>query len=196
MPKNLFNFTKDNLLKIKPPKMNRDIYKDAKEKGLILIVSYGGSKVFYLAANIQGAYHRIKIDKFPDISIAEARAKAIDIKNQIATGIDPTKKEDMSIDIEITFKELFDRYINDYAKHNIKSWKSDIADMDRKAKNLYDKKITSITRDDMQKIFNDLTIIGKYSANRFLSRLGTVFNKAIEWELLEKNPTLGIKKHK
>ena len=38
--RNSFNFIKDNLLKIKPPKTEREVYKDTKEKGLILMVSY------------------------------------------------------------------------------------------------------------------------------------------------------------
>lgn len=193
--KNSLNFTKDALLKIEPPKTSRDIYKDSKEKGLILIVSYGGSKIFYLYKLISGKPHRIKVGAFPDLSIAEAREKVLELKNQIAKGLNPAEEKSNSAK-ELTFKELFDRYVNEYAKHNTKSWKSVVSQMDRQAKHLYDKKISDIQKSDIIKTFNDLTNISNFAANRFLGISSPVFNKAIEWGLLEKNPTTGIKKHK
>lgn len=48
MSEKLSNFTKDFLHKIEPPQEKRAIYKDSKEAGLILIVSYGGTKTFYV----------------------------------------------------------------------------------------------------------------------------------------------------
>ncbi|XVN42363.1 MAG: hypothetical protein RCG15_07015 [Candidatus Rickettsia vulgarisii] len=45
-------FTKELLQEIKPPQEKRDLYKDTKEQGLLLIVSYGGSKIFYLGSII------------------------------------------------------------------------------------------------------------------------------------------------
>ncbi|WP_375327170.1 tyrosine-type recombinase/integrase [Candidatus Tisiphia endosymbiont of Nemotelus uliginosus] len=204
MTERLLNFTKDALYKIEPPKAKRNVYRDTKETGLILIVSYGGSKIFYLGRMIQKEYYRIKIGRFPDLSIVDARAKAAELKSQIAKGINPTKEnntvsndlDDLPTPEELTFKELFDKYIDNYAKHNIKRWQDRIAAMDRQAKHFYSLKISDIQRTDIQETFNDLTNVGKYTANRFLETLSSIFNKAIDWELLEKNPITGIKKHK
>lgn len=203
MAEKAFNFTKDRLIKIEAPKTNQDTYKDLGEKGLILIVSYGGSKTFYLAKKIQQKFCRIRIGRFPDLSLIEARAKAVELKNQIANGINPTKNSktipliDDDTNAEMTFKQLFDKYTSDYAKYNIKKWQEDIVMMDRRAKHLYNTGISSVSRDDMQQIFNLLTEnVGKIAANRFLQRLTGIFNKAIEWSLIDKNPTSGIKKHK
>ena len=191
------NLTKENIEKITFPEIKQNVYVDTKENGLILIVSYGKSKVFYLRATIDGRYRKIKLGSFPSMSLTQARAKAGDFKNQIVKGIDPTTKlTTPQQDEEMTFKQLFDKYIEDYAVHNTKSWKADIADINNKAYHLYNNKISSITKNDVQQAFNNSTIKGKYGANRFLDRIRTVFNKAIEWELLDKNPTSGIKKHK
>ena len=191
-----FNFTQDKLLKLTPPEINRDIYKDTKEKGLILIVSYGSSKIFYFYKKIQGKPYRIKIGAFPDLSIGEAREKVVDFKNQIAKGGNPAEDKN-KLSNEMTFKQLFDKYINEYAKHNTKSWKDDVAEMDRKAKHLYNVRLSGIARDDMNKLFNKITDnTGKGGANRFLDRLRAVFNKAIEWGWEGSNPTANIKKHK
>ncbi|EER22573.1 tyrosine-type recombinase/integrase [Rickettsia endosymbiont of Ixodes scapularis] len=204
MTEKLLNFTKDSLHKIEPPKEKRDVYKDSKEAGLILIVSYGGSKIFYLGKMIQKEYCRIKIGRFPDLSIVDARAKAAELKSQIARGINPIEESskvsnelnDLPISEELTFKELFDKYINNYAKHNIKRWRDCIATMNRQAKHFYPMKISAIQKADIQQTFHNLTKFGKYSANKFLEMLSAIFNKAIEWELLGKNPVTGLKKHK
>ncbi|WP_256621179.1 Arm DNA-binding domain-containing protein [Rickettsia sp. TH2014] len=79
-----FNFTKNNLLKIEPAREKRALYKDTKEKGLVLIVSYGGSKTFYLAQMVKDEYKRVKLGRFPDLPVEEARLKAAKLKYKIA----------------------------------------------------------------------------------------------------------------
>ncbi|BAG40637.1 putative integrase [Orientia tsutsugamushi str. Ikeda] len=50
---------------------------------------------------------------------------------------------------------------------------------------------------DIEQIFNDINKEQKYAtANLFLVNLGTIFNKAKKWRLIENNPTLVIDKHK
>ena len=70
MTKNL-NFTKTALLAIKPPLKPEnkkggvyDTYKDTKEKGLVLLVSNGGSKTFYLYRKINGRLNPHHWDNF------------------------------------------------------------------------------------------------------------------------------------
>ncbi|MDR0774174.1 MAG: tyrosine-type recombinase/integrase [Rickettsia sp.] len=188
-------FTRELLHEIAAPKVKRDVYKDTKEAGLILIVSYGGSKVFYLGTVISKKYHRIKIGSFPNLSITEARTKAIALKNKIAKGYNPLEAKS-KLSNELTFAELYDKYLNEYSKINNKRWQDYAASMNRYAKNLYPMKISTIQKVDIQELFNNLTKTGKYGANRFLDILSPVFNKAIEWELLKVNPVVGIKKHK
>ena len=67
--------------------------------------------------------------------------------------------------------------------------------MNRDGDDLYDKKISAITREDIQKIFNVISNRAKYSANRFFELLRVVFNKAIALGLLVKNPAIGIEEH-
>ncbi|MFP3120188.1 tyrosine-type recombinase/integrase [Rickettsia sp. R2] len=188
-------FTKEALHEIKAPQVKRDVYKDSKEKGLLLIISYGGSKIFYLGTVLSKKYHRIKIGVFPDLSIHDARAKASELKGEIAKGYNPVE-EKAKLSKELTFKELYDKYLNEYSKINNKRWKDYAASVDRYAKHLYNRKISSIQKADIQELFNNLTKTGKYGANRFIEILRPVFSKAIEWELLTINPVIGIKKHK
>ncbi|WP_342271903.1 Arm DNA-binding domain-containing protein [Candidatus Tisiphia endosymbiont of Parasteatoda lunata] len=88
------NFTQEAISKIISHKTKQEVYVDTKEPGLILIASPGknNTKVFYLRKTVDGTYRTIKLGKFPYMSVAEARNKAIELKAQIASGINPIKK--------------------------------------------------------------------------------------------------------
>jgi integrase len=199
MENSSFNFTKETIEKIVLPEKGRDTYKDTKERGLILMVSDTGVKGFYIAKNIKiqtgKKYYRKKIGDFPDLSISEARNKVFDLKAAITKGFNPYE-EIIKKSEKMTFKELINKYIEDYAKHNTKTWKECLASMNKKADSLYDMEISDIQKSDIQKIFNKVTTNGKYAANRFIEHVRAIFNKAIEWELLDKNPADRILKHK
>ena len=191
--KSLF-FTREALNNIKIPTEKQNIYRDTKEKGLFLIVSYGGSKTFYLGKKIQQLYQKIKIGRFPELSITEARTRASELKGEIAKGYNPAEERARLLK-ELTFKDFYDKYLNEYSKINNKRWKDYAASVDRYAKHLYPRKISTIQKIDIQELFNNLTKTGKYGANRFLEILSPVFSKAIEWGLIKVNPVIGIKKH-
>lgn len=128
----IFNFIEKKLMNIKPPKTGLDTYRDEKEKGLILRVSYGGKKVMKKA-------RMVRIGDFPDISIAEAREITLDVKNQVAKGLFPSINRNNRKSGGIVFKELFDKYIKDYAQYNLT--KKGIKDMSKQiiryAQNLF-----------------------------------------------------------
>lgn len=150
---------------------------------------------------------KIKIGVFPDLSIKEARKKARELKRLMAKGIDPREvRRQQYIEEnemrkrkaqEITFQELYYKYIEEYAKIYTINWQSNAARIYNYGKLLFLKKISEIKRKDIEQIFNDISKGGKYAtANQFLITLSSIFNKAIKWELIDRNPTLGIDKHK
>ncbi|WP_341793303.1 MULTISPECIES: tyrosine-type recombinase/integrase [unclassified Rickettsia] len=196
----LINFTKERLTKIAIPATGIRVYRDSKERGLILIASYGGSKVFYLYKTIDGKPERIKLGEFPYITIDEARIKAIELKTQVARGINPVKEkkaQKAALQGTLSLRELFNRYIDDYAKHNVVTWERLVLQMNRQAKTLYDRKLLDITTEDIQSVFNDLTVrISKVTANRFLTLINAVLNKGVKWRLLEKNPAISVERHR
>ncbi|SPR13988.1 phage integrase central domain-containing protein [Orientia tsutsugamushi] len=97
---------------------------------------------------------------------------------------------------DITFKELNNKYIEEYSKIYTINWKEYADRVHTYAQALYEKKISKIRMSDIEQIFNDISKEGKYAtANQFLVTLSSIFNKAIKWELIDRNPTLGIDKH-
>ncbi|WP_258230742.1 tyrosine-type recombinase/integrase [Orientia tsutsugamushi] len=97
---------------------------------------------------------------------------------------------------DITFKQLCDK-CEEYSKIYNTSSKGSTARIHNYGKPLFLKKINEVKRNDIEPIFNDISKEEKYAtANLFLITLRTMFNKAIKWELMDRNPTLRIDKHK
>ena len=197
MATNKLNFTKAALLKApSPPKGKLDYYKDLREGGLEMIATSGGAKTFYLYRKINGKAERIKLGKFPDISVENARKAAQKNKGLIASGINPNEEKRRVRD-EYTFKALFDEYMQRYSKIHKKSWQYDINEVNKHLSHWFNRKISSITKDEVARLHAKIgKDSGIYQANRILERIRGIFNKAIEWGWQGVNPATGIKKFK
>ncbi|SPM44574.1 integrase [Orientia tsutsugamushi] len=193
--------------KIKIPTERTSTIKDKIEPGLQLRISRSGRKTWSFEKKFRKEGIKITIGEFPDLSIKEARKKARELKRLMAKGIDPreAKRQQQIAEDEkrlkarqdITFKELCYKYIEEYAKIYTIYWQKDTARIHNYAKPLFLKKISDIKSNDIEQIFNDISKDGKYAtANQFLITLSSIFNKAIKWELIDRNPTLKIDKHK
>ena len=192
-----FNFTKAALFKAPAsPKGKLDYYKDTREPGLELIATSGGAKTFYLYRKINGRPERVKLGKFPDMSVENARKAAQRNKGLIAAGINPNE-EKRRIRDEHTFKELFDEYMERYSKVHKKSWLYDEREVNKHLPHLFKRKISTIKHDEISRLHAKIgKESGLYQANRILERIRSIYNKAIEWGWRGTNPATGIKKFK
>lgn len=191
------NFTKASLLKAPLPEKGKlDYYKDMRESGLEMIISGGGAKTFYLYRKINGRPERVKLGRFPDLSVENARKSAQKNKGMIAEGINPNEERRRVRD-EYTFKELFDLYMERYSKIHKRSWKYDINEVNKHLPHLFKRKISTITKDEISRLHAKIgKDSGLYQANRILERVRSIFNKGIEWGWQGTNPATGIKKFK
>ncbi|WP_341758443.1 Arm DNA-binding domain-containing protein [Candidatus Tisiphia endosymbiont of Ditula angustiorana] len=209
------DFTQKAVSKMILSKTKPVFYNDTKEKGLFLTVNK--SKTFYLRKTVEkkGRCLAIRLGKFPYMSVAEARNKAAELKSQIEKGINPLEKlaitnnqiDNQPIELtnnqidekltKLTVKEFFyNKYIEEHCKRKNRGWEKDIAKMKLYGEDYYDMKITTVTRADIQKTFNDISNNkGIYSANDFVKLFSAMFNRGIKWEMLEKNPAKGIEKN-
>ena len=192
---NNIKFTK-NLLMNLDAKQNTTFYYDTMEKGLYLSVSPLGTKTFYIQKRIGRRVERIKIGRFSDMTIDNARRKVKIIKAQVAEGIDPLT-EKRKIRNEATFQEMYNLWMEKYSKIAKKSWKYDEQDINNHCKKFFNRKISSITKMEWEDLFNKLTNeCGKTCANRVLEKIRAMYNKMIYWGWNGTNPTTGIKKNK
>jgi len=191
------NFTKSVIEKlIAPESGKRDYYYDLKESGLVLQLTSSGAKSFYLYRKINGRPERVLLGKFPDLSIEQVRKKAVVEKANIVMGKNPQDNK-RKIRHEITFKEMFDEYMQRYSRPHKKTWRSDEQEVNRFLKHWFHRKISSITTNEIRKLHEQIyKDSGLYQANRLFERVRAMYNKIIEWGWDGNNPTNGIKKYK
>lgn len=174
---------------------DRSVYYDTEVRGLVLRVSSSGRKTFSVFKKLNGRPVRVTLGAFPDLSVEQARKRAQEIISDIALGINPNEEKEARRN-ELTFGELFERYLEKYAKPRKKSWEEE--DQKRYQRDLSqwaNKRLSSIKRSEIEYLHATMKKNnGPYAANRVLSLLHCVFNRAIEWQLLDKNPAAGIKK--
>ena len=190
------NFTKKTLLDLPIPKGKRETYKDIKERGLSIYITNNGIRTFFIRKRVEGKDEKIIIGNFPDLSVDNARNKALEIKSFVAKGINPndTKRQSRA---EYTLGQLFEEYMTRYSKPNKKSWKYDEREILKFLGEWFRRKISKIKNQEIRKL-HEMTKAnnGLYQANRLLERIKSMYNKAIEWEYIKENPANGIKKYK
>jgi integrase len=191
-----FNFTKPSITKLPAPDKGMVTYKDTKEKGLSLYITATGAITFFVRKRINGRDERIKLGAFPDLSVENARKKALQAKADIANGKNPNHDKNKMRD-EITFQQLFNSYMERYSKKEKKSWQYDEREVNKFLSHWFKRKISTITKFEIQNLHEKIREEnGLYQANRILERIRAIFNKAIEWGWEGKNPAQGIKKFK
>ena len=197
MSNNEIIFTKQALNNISTPAKGKIIYKrDSKEKGLVLCKTHTGKISFYLRKMVNGRDGRILIGYYPEISIENARKKALSLKGNIAEGQNP-QEEKKEFKQEATFKTLFEEYMEKYSKKHKRSWKYDEREVNKFLPHWFARKISTITNQEVRNLHEKVrSENGLYQANRILERIRAIYNKAIEWGYKNENPTNGIKKFK
>lgn len=199
MNKNI-NFTKTSLTALPlPPAGKRETFHDLKTNGLQIRCTSSGVKTFSVFRWVKGSRRpeRVTLGRFPDISIEKARTMAAEINATIAKGDNPADAM-RKFRKEPTLGELFSDYLERHAKIHKKSWVEDKQQFNRYMKKFSGRKLSSFQPSDFQRLHHKIgDNNGVYAANRLLSLLRAMFNRAREWGLWNKdNPTLGIKKFK
>jgi hypothetical protein len=112
-----FNFTKTALAALAaPPAGRRAIYWDTKTRGLMLLVTAGGVKTFYVRRKLSGRSERICIGRLSEWTLQRARASADEINAACGRGENPadtvrTKRSEMTLD------DLFNQYMERNGPH-------------------------------------------------------------------------------
>jgi integrase len=195
MQNSKLNFRKD-ILESLPVLNKRYEVSDAKVEFLKLSVGSGGTKTFILHRKVKGKPQRIKIGRFNDLTVEKARDQAKKLNSIITLGGDPQDERRKERE-QITFKQLYDIYYNEYASvYNKRPMDN------RKTVELHvfpaigNQAINKITSDRIRKLHIE---IGEKragaTANRIIALINSVYNFGIKNEYYKGlNPCLGIKK--
>lgn len=187
-----FSFNLTELTRLEPPARGRRHVYDTRCPGLTLCVTPAGTKTFYLYRRVQGRPQRTHLGRFPGMTVEQARKRAAVLNAEIAEGGDPQQRK-RRLREEVTLGELFEHYMETHAKVHKRSWQEDERLFRQFLAPWAHRRASSVTRSMVQalhaKVGRDN---GRYSANRLLALLSTVFNKTADAHAGLANPTTGI----
>lgn len=221
MQKNKFNFTMNRLQEIQPPTVKRIMYYDLGQPGLRLLVTPTGNKSFQFQmwSKKHGKPLTQTLGKLDKLSLSEARQMSALLVAEIHAGINVESKlqdERRERVRNPTVLEFAARFISEYRKANgerKKSWSSDKYLLEQKVIPLIGNlRMKEVKRTDLKRVIQEVTKQtiekrcskqgntidqirgGKIIANRVLSCVKTMFNYAVEEEIVEYSVCGGIKK--
>ncbi|EME3609784.1 integrase family protein [Yersinia enterocolitica] len=119
---NHFKFTKASIAALPPdPAGGRLEYRDTAVNGLILRVGASGVKSFCISRKRNGKFIRATLGRFPDLSIENARAKALELLGEVATnGKNPNDVRRVHAMSLISLEDALQTYIDNRA-HRLKA---------------------------------------------------------------------------
>lgn len=188
------NFTKRTVEALKAPEKGRRYVYDSKTDGLAVAVSYSGSKTFYVYRKVHGRPQRIRLGRFPEMTVEQARRQAVKVAAEIAEGKDPQARKQRQR-AEMTLGELHRRYMAEHAKVHKRSWKDDEDLFRRYLIDWKSRRLSTISRADVQKKHRTIGESAPVGANRMLALLSKMFGFALDLGVWEgENPCKGIKR--
>jgi integrase len=191
--------TKDAIERAKLPEAGKKerFIRDDMVQGLGVRVTASGKKRFVFEARIKGRPRRLTLGPWPDLNVALAREKALEIRTAIAKGEDPHAAH-LAGKREAAFGELADRYMNEYARVHKKprSIKDDEYYLAHYIPQGWRaRRLSDISRSDIERLHASLgQERGHYPANHSVRLLRHMFNRAIDWGILRTvNPAQRLK---
>lgn len=189
------NFTELFLNNLKPDTTRYEIG-DTKVSALFIRVNKK-TKTFFARKRIKNNIRYFILGDYPQMTLKEARKKAIDFISDMEEHEEQRKTEQANARL-LSVKEFINevyiprhaqKMMSERAKRYIESSYRKYVD-----KRIGFKRLDNVTREDVEIIQSETLAVSKQTSNHVLVMLKTVFNKAVEWRYLTYNPCLGIKK--
>lgn len=171
-----FSFTKkeiDNL----PIKPKRYRCNDPKTRGLFVEVMPSGEKYFRVRGKIKGKDISSTLGRFPDITREQARAKAAENRNLMATGVNPSQLKKIDANEKITLEQAYDDYIKNrnLRPRSIKNYRQNL---DCYFKDWKNRPLKHIGEETVKKLHQTISKNSEAQANQAMRFLRAIFNYA------------------
>jgi integrase len=177
---------------------SKDIYAwDDRTPGFGVKVTPAGGRVYVLKYRTAGAQRWLVLGRHGDVTLDQARTKAIKLRGAVADGKDPARLRDEHA-AEPTVDQLADRYLAEYAEPHKKQRS---VEEDRRNLKLHIRpelgalKVSALARQDILKLHHKMRATPG-AANRVQALLSKMFGLAEEWGIRPEgsNPCRRIKK--
>lgn len=195
--------TQECISKLRCPDDRRSVQVcDAQHRGLLLELrkTSPDHPTWYVRyKDHAGKTRYVRLGHFPDLSLADARARAMDIQAQIRLGADPRAEDDARKAVP-TLTEFMETMYFPHVRTRKRTAAKDEEYYRLRLKAAYGhKRLNQIRRRDLQLFHSGLRDEGLAPAtcNHYLKLLKRAFNLAIQWEVLDgKNPAVGIQQYR
>lgn len=146
--KSRLRFSKTRLVGLPVPDTGRVYHYDTEVPGLCICVTSAGTMTFY-SYRWAGRPVRVRLGRFPALTVEVARKRAAEINAAVARGEDP-QAERVAIRGEPTIGNAFDHWLNSYARrHKKDGGRRSERQYNRHLKGWRNKKLSAITRRDV-----------------------------------------------
>lgn len=186
---NKLNFTKTILQNLPVPD-KQTYYWDTKVEGLGLGITPKNVKSFVLYQRLNGKPTRIKLGRFPTMSVEQARTLAIDYHGELNKGNDPRNAKKIKEQTELTLKQVYEDYLQ--AKPNLSAKTIRVYEQNQKHSfaDWWDKPLSRITEPMVQERHRRDGQKSQARANQAMRMLRALFNFAKENYKDNKNQSL------
>ena len=197
MPSNTTNKLTDAKIRgLSRPKERAFLFEEGTGFGLRLEPS--GTKSFVIWYRFNGKQDGVTLGRYPKLSLSDARARVIKIKQKLERGEDPriVIKETQRVNRNFyTVGDLCDEYVERHAKVKKKSWKEDQRILNKDIVPVWNRrKASDIKRKDVIHLLDNIVERGAaIQANRTLAVIRRMFNFALERDILEFSPCNAVK---
>jgi integrase len=185
---------------ILPPSSGRLELSDTRCPGLEMRITAAGVKSwsFRFRDPRSGRITRATIGSYPEVTLAEARDRAGDMRKAVAAGKNPVdeKRREREEAGTKTFQALADRYLEEHARRFKRSAAADERNLrlhvlPKWAKRRYDE----IQRRDVIALCEGMVLAGTATnANRVQALISSVFSFAVDADLIGANPCSRLRK--
>lgn len=179
-----------------PSDKKRHEFCDSVVPGMLYEVraSTPGKATIWVRYKSNGKTAYAKVGKSTEMDLAEARAKAKEIKAEIELGADPRAEEKARLAV-ITFDDFFNEHYLPYVKPRKRSWESDeLLYRLRISPKFGNKRFNQVTRLQIQNFQAAVKDEGlaPATANHYVKLIRRMFNLAMEWQMVDSNPASRI----
>ncbi len=173
----------------------RTDYSDPDTKGLVLRVTPKGTRTWALLYRRRGdnLKRRVTLGEFPGLGLADARAKAGELRAQIRSGSDPAgavaeyKRADTVAELLAVFIQKHPRPDAAWTKECARVFKKDVEPV------IGNIKLPDLTRPHVRQVIDRVKARGVgVAVNRTLAAMRRAFSWAVSNDLLTNNPALKL----
>ena len=210
-----FNLSKAFVEAIEPPSDGRLAFHDGKVQGLQIVTTATGVKSWYWYGRVQGQPTpiRVKLGRWPAMVPDTARRRAMEVATEAAKGIDPREAKRKAAS-DLTLAQAFERFKAEPSPQTKKPRRAStlrgydlLVQEGRKGKDkrtqrqpgplapFRDRRLSSITRDEVRAFAQRYGADHPYQANRALALLSAIYNTASRrWGYDGHNPAQGVER--